>query len=135
MIRVVLDTNVVVSALLNPRGKEASLLRIALAGGVAFYLTEPIFVELKTVLERPHFKFNHNNIAMLLNDIRSFGVFVTPSGPVTASSDEPDNRFLECAEAAKAHYVVTGNKKHFPQRWLDTEIVNARELLDIMFHV
>ena len=135
MIRVVLDTNVVISALLSPRGNEASLLRIALAGGLAFYLSEPIFVEYKTVLGRPEFKFNRHDVANLLDDIRSFGIFVEPSVPVKASTDEPDNRFLECAVAAKAHYVVTGNKKHFPKRWLDTEILNARELLDIILHV
>ena len=42
---------------------------------------------------------------------------------------EPDNRFLECAEAAQADFLVTGNKRHFPKQWKATKVVNARELL------
>jgi predicted nucleic acid-binding protein len=52
---------------------------------------------------------------------------VVPTHTVSASSDEADNRFLECAEVARADYLVTGNKKHFPHRWKTTEVVNARE--------
>ncbi len=38
---------------------------------------------------------------------------------------EPDNRFLECAQASRADYLITGNKKHFPSQWQFTRIVNA----------
>jgi predicted nucleic acid-binding protein len=44
--------------------------------------------------------------------------------------DPADNRFIECAEGAKADYLVTGNKRHFPKRWRQTTVVNARELLE-----
>jgi len=54
---------------------------------------------------------------------------VTPHELVSESRDDFDNRFLECAEAADAHYRVTGNKRHFPKRWKSTHIVNAREFL------
>ena len=39
---------------------------------------------------------------------------VYPTKRVGRVSDEPDNRILECAQEAKAHYIVTGNRKHFP---------------------
>jgi predicted nucleic acid-binding protein len=51
---------------------------------------------------------------------------------VTACRDEPDNRFLECAEAAGAEFLVTGNKRHFPQRWKTTRVANAREVLALI---
>lgn len=60
------------------------------------------------------------------------GLLVNSVGRIFISPDEPDNRFLECAEAADADYLVTGNKKHFPNQWKRTRIVNARELLDTL---
>lgn len=51
---------------------------------------------------------------------------------VTACRDDPDNRFIECAEAAGTEFLVTGNKKHFPRRWKTTRVVNARELLGLV---
>jgi predicted nucleic acid-binding protein len=48
------------------------------------------------------------------------------------SPDPDDNKFLECAQAAGADYLVTGNKRHFPKRWGKTKVVNARELLDLI---
>ncbi len=53
-------------------------------------------------------------------------------GKVSISPDPADNRFLECAEAAQADYLVTGNKRHFPERWGKTVVVNARELLEMI---
>jgi predicted nucleic acid-binding protein len=46
------------------------------------------------------------------------------------SPPESDNRFLECAESAKVHFLVTGDKRHFPPVWKHTRIVNARELIE-----
>ena len=61
--------------------------------------------------------------------LRRSSVLVMPTRKVSASPDEADNRFLEYAEAARADFLVTGNKKHFPKRWKTTEVVNTRELL------
>ena len=63
----------------------------------------------------------------MLSALSQATVFI-PVATVAESCDEPDNRFLECAEAAGADYLVTGNKRDFPARWKKTEIVNAREL-------
>ena len=51
---------------------------------------------------------------------------------LSACPDGDDNRFLECAAAAEADYLVTGNKRHFPMQWKKTRIVNARELLHLL---
>jgi predicted nucleic acid-binding protein len=53
-----------------------------------------------------------------------------PSRLLSVSPDEPDNRFLECADAAGADYLVTGNKRHFPASFGNTRVVNARELIE-----
>jgi predicted nucleic acid-binding protein len=44
--------------------------------------------------------------------------------------DPEDNRFLECAEAARADYLATGSKRHFPRNRRQTLVVNARELIE-----
>jgi predicted nucleic acid-binding protein len=51
------------------------------------------------------------------------------------SSDPDDDIFLECAQAARAHYIVTGNLKDFPTTWADTQIVSARQFLDAVAEI
>jgi predicted nucleic acid-binding protein len=46
--------------------------------------------------------------------------------------DADDNRFLECADAANADYPITGNLKHFPDRWKRTKIVNSLTFLELI---
>jgi predicted nucleic acid-binding protein len=48
------------------------------------------------------------------------------------ASDPDDNKFLECAEAGHADYLVTGNKRHFPDALGKTKVVNATELIRIV---
>jgi predicted nucleic acid-binding protein len=69
---------------------------------------------------------------VLLTLIAAEATTVTPTERVTISKHEPDNRFLECAEAANASFLITGNKRHFPKEWKFTQIVNTRELLEII---
>jgi uncharacterized protein len=129
MTRLVIDTNVLVSALLKPRGNEAAVLRLALVGSVTVCLTDAILTEYKAVLARPKFRFDQTEIAALLDELKAVAQFVKPRNQVTASPDESDNRFLECAEAAQADYLITGNPRHFPKIWAGIEIVSAGQLL------
>jgi predicted nucleic acid-binding protein len=71
-------------------------------------------------------------IEATLRAIRQNGFWVKPSEKVHACSDADDNIFLECAQAARAHYVVTGNLRHFPAQWADAQIVTARQFLDAL---
>jgi predicted nucleic acid-binding protein len=48
------------------------------------------------------------------------------------AQDPDDNIFLECADAARADYLVTGNQRHFPQFWKQTKVVMSREFLSIV---
>ncbi len=67
-----------------------------------------------------------------MNLIKTAATFVTPQRTVTAAHDPDDNMFLECAEAAEANYIVTGNKKHFPAKWKRTKVVSGREMMNLM---
>jgi putative PIN family toxin of toxin-antitoxin system len=97
-------------------------------GSVRLFLTPAVLEEYREVLRRPKFAFDPSAVDTLLNDLEKAAVMIYPTKRVRRALDEPDNRFLECAEAAKAHYVVTGNKKHFPfSEFKGTKIVSPAE--------
>jgi uncharacterized protein len=132
MIKLVLDTNVVVSSVINGKGVEARVFDLAVNRAVGLYVSQPILDEYEGVLSRTRFHLSQTQVQSILGLVRTSSTLVKPTQKVTVSPDEPDNRFLECAESAKANYLVTGNKRHFPKRWKMTAIVNAREFLELI---
>jgi uncharacterized protein len=130
MVRVVLDTNVVVSAHLKTEGFERYALDLVLAGKLQLAASEAVLAEYASVLGRPKFSITRKRLARSMDLIRKSAHIVRPSRRLTVAQDPSDNCFLECAEAARADYLVTGNKRHFPERWRQTLIVNARELIE-----
>ncbi len=130
MIRVVLDTNIIVSALLQPLGPPAQILMLALGGSIQLCVSGSVYAEYEEVINRPRFQRSEDIIAAALHAIREKGVWVRPTERVTACADPDDDIFLECAVAAKAEYLVTGNIKHFPVSWAGSRIVTPRWLLD-----
>src|ERR1700730_18352348 len=136
MIRVVLDTNILVSALLQPQGLPAQTF-LTTVGGTAAQLcvSGDIYAEYEEVLRRPRFNRPEAVIEHTLRAIRQNGFWVKPSKKLYACSDPDDDIFLECAQAARAHYLVTGNLKHFPAKWANTQIVTARQFLNIVAEI
>jgi len=118
MVTAVYDTNVIVSAALKPRSLPASLVALAMAKKVRLYLSPAILQEYTEVLKRPKFALNPATVKAFVRDVRKAAVLVRPSLRVSQAPDEADNRLLECASAARADYLVTGNKKPFPSQSL-----------------
>ena len=129
MIRVVLDTNIIVSACLTPGGAPATIVELALLGEFALCISPDVFSEYREVLARPKFARQRDRIDVLLRGIGEIAVTVTPKNAISASPDENDNRFLECADGAKADFLVTGNPRHFPMSMGSVRIITAREFL------
>jgi putative PIN family toxin of toxin-antitoxin system len=127
------DTNILVSAHLNPHGLEQIIYRHAMQHSLRLFITGPIFLEYESVLRRPKFRFSPPDITESLTLIRQNSTLVAPATTLTVSPDERDNRFLECAECACADFLVTGNRRHFPSIWKTTRIVSARKLLEEFF--
>jgi putative PIN family toxin of toxin-antitoxin system len=121
MIRVVLDTNIIVSALLQPLGPPAQVFQLALGGVLQVCVTGAIYTEYEEVIRRPRFQRSEETISAALLAIREQGHWVRPSTTVRACTDPDDDIFLECAEAAEASFLITGNLKHFPPSWGKTE--------------
>jgi uncharacterized protein len=131
VIRAVIDTNVLVSGLLAPAGNEALLLLAIHQGMVHPCFSEDILEEYAEVLARPKFAFAPDEIAALLAMFRRVGERIVPKGPPPVLSDPGDSKFLHCAMTARAEYIVTGNKRHFPPPTDGPpRVVNAGELLD-----
>jgi putative PIN family toxin of toxin-antitoxin system len=122
-----------ISAHHSPLGLEYLVYDLSLRGQFKMYVTEPILHEYENVLCRPKFRFSPTIIEESLARIRQNCTLVIPGHTLTVSPDETDNRFLECAEAAGAEFLVTGNRRHFPSVWKSTRILNAREFLDSVF--
>ena len=125
-----LDTNIVVSAHLRTDGFERHALDLVLAGKLQLAASEAILAEYAGVLARPKFAIARKRLTRSMQLIRNSAQIVNPSRRLTIAHDPADNQFLECAEAARADYLVTGNKRHFPKIWRQTLVVNARELIE-----
>jgi uncharacterized protein len=129
----VYDTNVIVSAILKPGSIPASLVGLAMEGSVRLILSPAILEEYREVLKRPKFAFDPSTVDVFLHDLEKAAVMVHSTKRVRCALDEPDNRILECAQAAKAHYLVTGNKKHFPfPEFKGTKIVSPAEFAALL---
>jgi len=127
--RVVLDTNILISACWTPDGLESQTVQLALDGTITPCVSPAVWAEYRDVLFRDKFAGVRSRADDLLVKLEVRAVQVVPQETVSAASDEDDNRFLECAAAAGAVYLVTGNLKHYPAVWGSTKIVNARGFL------
>jgi putative PIN family toxin of toxin-antitoxin system len=118
MIRLVLDTNVLVSAILVPEGPPAQLLSLVRNGAVELVFSPPTLVEVLEVLRRPRlvaFLKKHDVGPEEAEDfIRALaGISVLASGELKAegiSADANDNMFLACAVEGEAQYIVSGDR-------------------------
>jgi len=128
-VRVVLDTNVLISAVLKPDGLEAAVVNAVVAGELEAWVTGDVWGEYEEVLARPKFAAVSEASRRLLDVLRFRVVRTSPVAASVAALDEDDTRFIECAEAAQADFLVTGNRRHYPPQFGRTRTVNARELL------
>lgn len=130
-LRLVLDTNVIVSAALKPDGLPRAVLTLALTHPARLYLSPQMFAEYKQVLARPKLKIRRGLRIQLLQLIRNHARFVQPKQSLEIANDTDDNKFLECADVARADYLVTGNLRHFPRYWKNTKVISPADLLTI----
>jgi uncharacterized protein len=130
-LRLVIDTNVVVSAALKPDGLQRTVVVLALTKPARLYVSSAILAEYRGVLSRPELQIRKGLRLQLLQQIRQRAHLVVPHGRLQVSADPDDNIFLECADAARADYLVTGNQRHFPRFWKKTKVINSREFITL----
>ena len=126
--RVVIDTNVMGSALLNSSGLPAQILNLALNSSVAFLYSNPILDEYSRVLNREKFSFTPELIDPLLDFLRFEGELVVSEPSPEIFTDKDDKKFYEVLISGTGDYLITGNLKHFPH---DSRIVSPGKFIEI----
>ena len=111
--RVVLDTNILVSALLTPSGNPARILKMFLSGGITLVYCEEILLEYREVLYRFRPEISMDDVDIVLAAIMLHGELIEVVPSTGTMIDEDDRVFYDVAKTASA-FLITGNKKHFP---------------------
>ena len=135
MIYAVIDTNVLISALLT-KNEDASTVKVirAVANGLVTPLySATILLEYIEVLRRPKFGFEENTIAEIIKMIIKYGVQVFPKSTGEILVDMDDLVFYEVAMDKREDdsYLVTGNQKHYPIRDF---IVTPAQMVEIIWN-
>jgi putative PIN family toxin of toxin-antitoxin system len=131
-LRLVLDTNVVVSVALRPEGLQRTVFLLVLTKPARLYVSAAILAEYRTVLSRPELQIRKGLRHRFLQLIARRARLVSPAKRLTVTADPGDNIFVECADFARADYLVTGNQRHFPRFWKQTKIITSREFIDLI---
>lgn len=111
--QLVIDTNIIVSALLSEDSKAFQVLSDALDGKYTVLISEEIFLEYHDVLHRDKFGFDEEIICFLLTWFKENAVWIEVSKSDIPMKDEKDRVFFDLAKSCKAR-LVTGNIKHYP---------------------
>ena len=129
--RVILDTNVLISALIVPHGAPNYLYRCRRTGRFALATSEEQLDEFRRVTRYPRLREYVRPAAAgtMLNEIRALAEISGSLPSVAVCVDPADNFLLAMADASKADYLVTGDRRHLLalERHGDTRIVTARE--------
>ena len=130
-LRLVLDTNILVSALIKGGGLQRTTFLLAITKPARLYVSQPILAEYANVLARPELGIRRGARLQLLDLIRNRGIQIAPRIRLNVTSDPDDNIFIECADVARADYLITCNQRHFPRYWKSTKIITAREFIQV----
>jgi putative PIN family toxin of toxin-antitoxin system len=104
VIRVVLDTNIVVSALLQPLGPPAQLFVLVYGGSIQLCISGSVYAEYEEVIRRPRFRRSEDVITAALQNIREKSLWARPTETIRACSDPDDDMFLECGQLVRTPY-------------------------------
>ena len=127
---VIYDTNIFVSGFTRPEGRASQALAAVMVSNNNLFVSRPIIEELLRVL-RDKFNWNDSNLQIVMAWMGRNARLVAPTQTLNILADEPDNRILECALAADADFIVTGDRAMLALRRVgDTRIVSLSDYLD-----
>lgn len=130
--KIVLDTNVLVSGLLSPSGAPGEIARMFVSGNIEIIYDARILYEYEEVLKRPKFGIAHGYVDDIISFIEHFGHLAAGVPLKTRLSDADDEMFLEAAISGKADFLVTGNMGHFPPASRQgIKVVTPREFIGV----
>ncbi|MBS3119404.1 putative toxin-antitoxin system toxin component, PIN family [Candidatus Woesearchaeota archaeon] len=131
MKKVVLDTNVLVSASISKAGNPNRIFRLALQNKITFFTTADILEELEGVL-RVKFKWPQDIIRTYLAIILKHAILTKTKHKLNIVKRDPaDNKILECAASCKADYIITGDNHLLDlKEFRETKIITPKEFLN-----
>ncbi len=133
-LKLVIDTNIIISAALSSQGAPARLMRITLARHHLVF-SQPTLEELRTRLYRPKFDryISLESRESLLHDLSASAHWVEISQPASYCRDPDDDKFTETALKAQAKYLVSGDNDLLEAAALPKlQIISAQEALDVL---
>ena len=113
--KIVVDTNVIVSALMNINGIPAKILSLIINGKLKILYDNRIIFEYIDVLSRKEFGFSDEIINDMIDFFKHDGEFINAEYLKKKFSDEADKKFYEVYKFGEAQYLIIGNIKHFPK--------------------
>jgi putative PIN family toxin of toxin-antitoxin system len=115
-------------------GKPRKILEAVFQEKIQICLSQAITDELTEVLRRQEFTFRTDMVHNLVTEVLAIAEYVEPLQQIRAIPEDPDDdRILECAVAAGARYIITGDRHLLKLiRYEDIEIVNADQFLDLL---
>ena len=131
----VIDTNVVVSAMLKSTSVPGNILEFVFNGTIIPLISGEIIAEYRNVLSRPKFHWSDEIIENVVSEIERIGIDISPESIDIELPDPKDRVFYEVTiEGRKSEdvHLVTGNIKHFPE---EIFVVTPRQMLDIVINV
>ena len=128
----VIDTNVVISAMLNPDSIPGLVLKYVLSGAIVPLLHDEIINEYEEVINRDKFGFDIKDINFIMSKLQEKGLFLDKTSTKEKFIDQKDIVFYEIVLTGRKDtgaYLVTGNLKHFPNKAF---VVTPKEMIDII---
>lgn len=133
--KIVLDTNVLVSGLLTPFGNCGEIVRMLTSDEITLCADSRILVEYEEVLSRPQFNIDPKKAATVIEYIQASAQTHAIVPLYQVLPDENDNPFMEVALSSGAECLVTGNLKHFPERCrAGMRVLTPKEFLDFFMN-
>jgi putative PIN family toxin of toxin-antitoxin system len=125
--KIVLDTDVIVSALMNSNGIPGRILALVLNGKIKILYDNRIIFEYIDVLSRKNFGFSEEIIHDMIDYFRNDGEYINSEHSNIKFIDDTDKKFYEVFKSGEAQYLVTGNIKHFPK---ENGIIIPKEFIE-----
>lgn len=134
--RVVLDTNILISALISPRSVARQIYEAARSGRIVLVTCDAQLDEFRRVSRYPRVQqyIRVSEAGTMLNELRELAVYIEVNEKVDVSPDPADNFLFALAQASQADYMVTGDKEDVLAlgRYGKTQIVTLRKLIEIL---
>jgi putative PIN family toxin of toxin-antitoxin system len=128
--KIVLDTNIIVSAFINPQGIPGEIISLILSKKITICYDNKIFSEYMEIFKKSKFDFDSILVDEFLDFIKENGEYIIAEPQKIKFTDDDDKKFYDVYKSSDASYIITGNQKHFPK---EKNIITPGEYIEINY--